>query len=176
MVDQWTRFIVAMCWKNLRHSIVVTLNSAVSYIWMCTSGLAACSLVCPLRHSLSTMVFSHVKTTLTQLLSPSPNKVRRLTDQCALVETFRIKSSWLPLPELQSSGSLWPLPPVVFCLSLQGSQLGTPWVNRAAGPPRSSHQLNRIQRKACVLLQATPGLQDFQTCLGWPQDYHDSSA
>lgn len=79
------------------------------------------------------------------------------------------KSSWLPLPELQSSGSLWPLPPVVFCLSLQGSQLGTPWVNRASGPSRSSHQLNRIQRKTCVLLQATPGLQDFQTCLGGPQ-------
>ena len=40
MVDQWTGFIVAMCWKNLHHSIVVTFKSAVSYIWMCTSGLA----------------------------------------------------------------------------------------------------------------------------------------
>lgn len=91
------------------------------------------------------MVFTHVKTTLTRLLSPSPNKGRTLTDHCALVEMPCIKSSRLPLPELQSSGSLWPLPPVVFCLSLQAAQLGTPEVNGAAGPPRSSHQRNRIQ-------------------------------
>lgn len=136
--------------------------------------LTPCSFVCRLRHSLSAMVFTHVKTTLTQLLSPSPNKGRTLTDHCALVEMPCIKSSRLPLPELQSSGSLWPLPPVVFCLSLQAAQLGTPEVNGAAGPPRSSHQRNRIQ--TCVLLQATPGFQDCQTCLGGQQDYHVSPA